>query len=329
MNARAVTLNAKAADIAAVAPVVGPVDRPRAGAGEVVVAVAAAGVNPSDAKAAIGMMPYAVWPRISGRDFAGTVVEGPSDLVGVEVFGSSGDLGIRRDGTHATHLRVEAAAVVRRPATLGVREAAGIGVPFVTAWEGLARAGLPKPGESVVVLGANGKVGQAAIQIATWLGANAIGVVRRAEPYAGHATGPVAVVDMSAEDVGARVQALTGGRGAEIVYNTVGDPCYAAGVASMAKGGRQIFIAAVKKIVEFDIFAFYRGRHTYVGIDTLSLSSVATGDILRNLLPGFEAGKLAPFPIKDEACYPLARAGDALRAVFASARDRTILLPDG
>src|SRR6516164_5028959 len=52
------------------------------------------------------------------------------DELGVEVFGSSGDLGIRRDGTHATHLLVEAQALVRKPASLSLVEAAGIGVPF-------------------------------------------------------------------------------------------------------------------------------------------------------------------------------------------------------
>ena len=106
----------------------------------------AAAVNPSDVKAAIGMMPYAVFPRTPGRDYAGVVVEGPAHLVGQEVFGSSGDLGIRRDGTHATHLVVEAEAVVPKPANISLREAAGIGVPFVTATEGYRRAGMPKRG---------------------------------------------------------------------------------------------------------------------------------------------------------------------------------------
>jgi NADPH:quinone reductase-like Zn-dependent oxidoreductase len=326
-GARAVTLRAKAADIASVAPEIGPVAMPRAGAGEVVVEIEAAGVNPSDAKAAIGMMPYAVWPRISGRDYAGRVVEGPAEWLGADVFGSSGDLGIKRDGTHTTHLRVEADALVRRPPAMTAEEAAGVGVPFVTAWEGFTRAGLPERGDTVVVLGANGKVGQAAIQIATWRGARAIGVVRRDEPYSGHASAAPAMIDASKEDVGARVRELTDGRGAEIVYNTVGDPFYAQGVASMAKGGRQIFISAVKKIVEFDIFAFYRGKHVYVGVDTISLSSVRTGAILRALLPGFAGGHLKPYPIRAEARYPLDRAADALKAVLASARDRVLLLP--
>ena len=95
------------------------------------------------------------------------MIDGPA-TVGREVFGSSGDLGIRRDGTHATHLVVEADAVVEKPAQHRVEEAAGIGVPFVTAMEGFRRAGMPEAGETVLVLGVNGKVGQAAAQIASW-----------------------------------------------------------------------------------------------------------------------------------------------------------------
>ena len=95
-------------------------------------------------KAATGLMPYAVFPRTPGRDYAGVVIDGPAEWIGREVFGSSGDLGIRRDGTHATHLVVEADAVVEKPKGLSWEEAAGIGVPFVTAMEGLRRAGHPE-----------------------------------------------------------------------------------------------------------------------------------------------------------------------------------------
>jgi NADPH2:quinone reductase len=325
--AKALYLDEKAADAASITPRIISRVFARAGANEVVVQVKAAAVNPSDVKAAIGMMPYAVFPRIPGRDFAGVVIDGPSQLVGKEVFGSSGDLGIRRDGTHATHLLVEADAVVEKPASISLDEAAGIGVPFVTALEGFRRAGMPNPGETVLVLGANGKVGQAAIQIATWRGARVIGVVRKPEPYQGHANGPVGVIDSSSTDVPERVRSLTGGRGADIIYNTVGDPFYEAGTASLAKLGRQIFIAAINKIVPFDIFAFYRGRHTYVGIDTLALSSLETANILRELQHGFVSGHLKPFPIQPHAIYPLERAAEAYVAVLGSSRDRLILHP--
>ena len=328
VTAAAVRLAAKAADAASIVATVSSQALACSHATDALVEIHAAAVNPSDVKAALGMMPYAVFPRTPGRDFAGVVLDGPAHLIGKSVFGSSGDLGIRRDGTHATHLVVEAAALVEKPAAISIREAAGIGVPFVTAQEGFRRAGQPKPGDTVLIMGLNGKVGQAAAQIASWRGARVIGVVRKPEGYAGHATGPIDVVDSSVNDVAASVRALTNGKGADIVFNTVGDPYFQAAHKSLAVMGRQILIAAIDKIVEFNIFEFYRGRHTYVGIDTLALSSIATGEILRELLPGFTDGHLKPFPIAPAAVYPLEAAAAAYVAVLGAARDRIVLVPD-
>ncbi|MBP1094608.1 NADPH2:quinone reductase [Bradyrhizobium diazoefficiens] len=326
VEARCVRLNAKAENAAALAPVVERQTLTR-GPNDLLIEVKAAAVNPSDVKAATGLMPYAVFPRTPGRDYAGVVIDGPAGTVGREVFGSSGDLGIRRDGTHATHLVVEADAVVEKPRTVSWEEAAGIGVPFVTAMEGFRRAGVPKAGETVLVFGVNGKVGQAAVQIATWQGARVIGVVRKAETYEGHSNASIEVIDASATDVATRVREVTAGKGADIVFNTVGDPYFQAAHKSLALRGRQILIAAIDRIVQFNILEFYRGQHTYVGIDTLGLSSTATGAVLRDLGPGFASGHLKPFPIKANAIYPLERAKEAYVAVAGSSRDRVILKP--
>jgi NADPH:quinone reductase-like Zn-dependent oxidoreductase len=325
-EARCVRLFAKADDPALLAPTVERRTLSRA-ANELLIAVKSAAVNPSDVKAATGLMPYAVFPRTPGRDYAGIVVDGPAGWVGREVFGSSGDLGIRRDGTHATHLAVEADAVVEKPAGLSWDEAAGIGVPFVTAMEGLRRAGMPNKDETLLVMGVNGKVGQAATQIASWHGARVIGVARKNEPYEGHANSTVEIIDASATDVAARVRELTAGKGANIVFNTVGDPYFQAAHKSLAVRGRQILIATIERTVPFNILEFYRGQHTYVGIDTLGLSSTATGAVLRELGPGFASGHLKPFPIQPNAIYPLEEAKSAFLAVAGSSRDRVMLRP--
>ena len=326
VEARCVRLAAKAPDAALLAPAVERRMISRA-ADQVLIEVKAAAVNPSDVKAATGLMPYAVFPRTPGRDYAGVVIDGPAGSIGREVFGSSGDLGIRRDGTHATHLAVELEAVVDKPRSISWEEAAGIGVPFVTAMEGFRRAGQPKGDETVLVMGVNGKVGQAAAQIATWRGARVIGVVRRNEPYEGHANAQVDVIDASSGDVAARVRELTAGHGADIVFNTVGDPYFQAAHRSLALRGRQILIAAIDRIVQFNILEFYRGQHTYVGIDTLGLSSVATGAVLRELGGGFATGHLKPFSINPAAIHPLEDAKGAFVAVAGSTRDRVILKP--
>ncbi len=327
VSARCLRLAAKAADFESVAPSIETRRLIREREEDVLIKVTAAAVNPSDVKAAMGMMPYAVFPRTPGRDFAGIVRDGPASLIGREVYGTSGDLGIRRDGTHATHIIVEAEACVPKPANVSALEAAGIGVPFVTAVEGYIRAGMPKAGDAVLVMGLNGKVGQAAAQIAAWNGARVIGVVRKAEGYEGYASKPVEVIDASATDVAVRVRELTGGKGANIVFNTVGDPYFQAAHKSLAVEGRQILIAAIDKIVQFNIFEFYRGRHTYVGIDTLALSSVASAERLRRLEQGFASGALKPFPVEPQAVFRLEDAAAAYRAVMGSARQRILLAP--
>jgi len=186
---------------------------------------------------------------------------------------------------------------------------------------------MPERGETVLVMGVNGKVGQAAVQIASWNGARVIGVVRKNEPYEGHANSRVEVIDASRTDVATRVRDLNEGKGADIVFNTVGDPYFQAAHQSLALRGRQILIATIERIVPFDILGFYRGQHTYVGIDTLALSSIATGAVLRELGPGFASGQLKPFPIKPGAIYPLQDAKAAFLAVDGSSRDRIILRP--
>jgi NADPH:quinone reductase-like Zn-dependent oxidoreductase len=135
------------------------------------------------------------------------------------------------------------------------------------------------------------------------------------------------MIDASAGDVAARVRELTDGKGADIVFNTVGDPYFQAAHKSLALRGRQILIAAIDRIVQFNILEFYRGQHTYVGIDTLGLSSVATGDVLCELAPGFAGGHLKPFPINPTAIYRLEDAKRAFIAVAGSSRDRVILKP--
>lgn len=326
VEARCVRLNARAADAAALAPAVERRLLSRRD-NEVLIEVKAAAVNPSDVKAATGLMAYAVFPRTPGRDYAGVVIDGPPGTIGREVFGSSGDLGIRSDGSHATHLVVEEKAVVEKPNSISWDEAAGIGVPFVTAMEGFRRAGLPRAGETVLIMGVNGKVGQAATQIATWHGARVIGVVRKSETYEGHANAKVEVIDASSTDVAARVRELTGGKGAAIVFNAVGDPYFQAAHKSLAIRGRQILIAAINPVVQFNILEFYRGQHIYVGVDTLALSSIATGDVLRELAPGFASGHLRPFSINPAAMFPLEEAKRAYLAIADSARDRVIFRP--
>ena len=79
--------------------------------------------------------------------------------------------------------------------------------------------------------------------------------------------------------------------------------------------------------MEFNILEFYRGRHTYVGIDTLAFSSIESAEVLRSVVPGFAGSFLRPFPIVASSIYPLSDAKAAYTAVIGSSRDRIVLRP--
>ena len=107
--------------------------RPVCGPTEALVRVHLAAINPSDVKASLGHMPQAVWPRTPGRDYVGTVEDGPAEWIGKTVFGSGGDVGITRDGSHAQWLVLPRRALLEKPAALSDGQAACFGVPYVTS----------------------------------------------------------------------------------------------------------------------------------------------------------------------------------------------------
>jgi NADPH:quinone reductase-like Zn-dependent oxidoreductase len=323
---RAVRVHAKAASPNELAPTVEKQSPPPLQAGQALVRVRSAGVNPSDVKAALGIMPQAVFPRTPGRDFAGVVVEGPSAWVGKEVWGSGGDVGITRDGSHAGWLVLPEAALREKPKKLSFEEAGSVGVPFITAYEGFRRSGMPQRGQTVAVMGANGKVGQAAVQLAAQAGANVIAVQRGSSTWDGPSQG-VHAVDAKTEDVAARIRELSGGKGAHIVFNTVGSPYFEAANQAMAKGATQIFISTLERPVPFDIFTFYRGMHTYVGIDTLALDCIDTNERMEAMRAGFEAGTLHPFEVSPDAVFSLDHVLAVYQEVIGGASRRMVFNP--
>jgi NADPH:quinone reductase-like Zn-dependent oxidoreductase len=326
-NARKLLLTEKAGSAEAIRPQIVEATFSEPAAGHAVVHVKAAAVNPSDVKAALGMMPHAVWPRTPGRDYAGTVVAGPKEWIGVDVWGTGGDLGVSRDGTHSKYLVLPVEALSRKPEQIRIAAAATVGVPFVTAYEGLRRAGLTGKGQRVIVFGVNGKVGQAAAQIATRAGASVVGVDRSTTEYVGHATSAVRVFSHDDADLGQKLTEATGGRGADIIYNSVGSPYFEVALSSLAIGGTQILISTIDRSVPFDILAFYRRNLQMLGVDTLKLSAVECARILNELLPGFLDGSLKPFDVDDVGLIPLDEAADAYRRVLSGSMDRVVLAP--
>jgi NADPH:quinone reductase-like Zn-dependent oxidoreductase len=165
---------------------------PTGTAREAVIRIEAASVNPSDVKNVAGAMDWTVLPRTPGRDFAGVVISGPPEWQGIPVWGTGGDTGFTRDGSHAELMSVPVDALVRKPEQLSFDEASTVGVNFVVAWYGAVETAQLAAGETIAVFGVSGGVGGAVAQIAHALGAKVIGVDRR-QP--GPRTPAAAVID--------------------------------------------------------------------------------------------------------------------------------------
>lgn len=290
-----------------------------------VVRVLAASINPSDVKNVAGAMKQTTLPRIPGRDYAGVVAAGPSEWLGAAVWGTGGDVGFTRDGTHAELLAVPVASLRRKPQTLDFDQAASVGVNYLAAWCGLEAAAV-KAGETVLLIGAGGGVGSAAAQIARHLGARVIGFDRRApRPDAPiHAIAQKLII--GAEDLPAEVRKATDGRGADVVFDLVGGVMFRSAVGCLALRGRLIELAATgQREVSFDIADFYHNESRLLGIDTLKRDLTASAAILDSLTPGFTTGDLQAAPIA-ETCG-LADAASAYRKVAAGADGRIVLRP--
>lgn len=285
------------------------------GVGEVRVKVEAAGINPSDLGNIRGLFPDTRLPRVVGRDFAGQIIEGPGHLIGQKVWGSGGDIGFTRDGAHAEFIALPADAAPPRPANLSAEQAAVVGVPFSTAYVALETARLV-PGEWVLVSGAAGAVGSAALELVQALGGRAIALVRdKTQTPMLDMTKAEAVATSEPDNIADVVRTATGGRGVNVALNGVGASVFQPMQASLAEGGRMVVYSVTfgGRDVKFDLFPFYRKRLEFIGINTIPLDSVSAAGILSKLIPLFESGKLAPPRVAER--YPLAEAVKAYERV--------------
>ncbi|WP_186051361.1 zinc-dependent alcohol dehydrogenase family protein [Burkholderia gladioli] len=200
-----------------------PIPEPRAG--EVLVRVEASGVNPLDTKIRAGSAAHArhPLPAVLGIDLAGSVErvgEGVSGFApGDAVWGAAGGVG-GIGGSMAQWVAVDARLLARQPTGLSMREAAALPLAAITAWEGLVDNARVQAGENVLVIGAAGGVGHVATQLALARGARVFGVA--SERDAGYLRSLGAHFVDRAAAVEAWVDEHTGGRGFDVVYDSVG-----------------------------------------------------------------------------------------------------------
>jgi NADPH2:quinone reductase len=295
--------------------------RPVPAADEALVRIHAAAINPSDPKNVLGKMPETTVPRIPGRDFSGVVIEGPSSWRGKEVFGSGGNLGFGRHGTHAEFAAIPVDALIEKPPALGFAAAAAMGLSYVTAWSALVSAGRLSAADIVLVVGASGAVGSSAVKIARHMGARRILGTLRADSERAR-TASIPVDDWIALDQGPlprSVHQLTQGHGADLILDVVGGEMVEVANRCLAQRGRHIVIASSPAEVTFNVTDFYHREARLIGVDTLKLSFSESAAILRDIALLGARGVLT---IPDFELIALSDAPRAYQAVLAGTARR-------
>ncbi|MDR3538724.1 MAG: NADPH:quinone reductase [Acetobacteraceae bacterium] len=227
--------------------VTGELPTPEPGLGEVRVRLEAAGVNPSDTYRRRGAVPKE-YPRvIPSSDGAGTIdrvgTGVPEDWVGKRVWLYNGQRNGRWMGTAAEYIALNADLVTPLPDHVSFAEGATLGIPAMTAHRCVFVAG-PVQGRVVLVTGGAGAVGQYAVQLAAWAGAEVIATVSSdAKAARARAGGAAHVVNYRQEDVAERVRAITHGAGVDHVVDVDFGGNLATVLAAMRANGSIAFYA--------------------------------------------------------------------------------------
>ena len=275
------------------------VRNPEAGQGCVLVRVMAAALNPSDAKNVLGKMEETTVPRIPGRDFAGVVAVGTDAYPeGAEIFGTGGSLGFNRDGSHAELIEVPVEAIKPKPRSLTFEQAASVGIPYLTACRAVVEAASLQPGETILITGITGTVGDAAARIAKRIcKANVIGAVRsHVDTVRLQLTDYVDDwVDVGSGTLAEQIRSKTGGRGVNAILDVVGGALFEPCLRSLAFRGCHVAIASQpERKVAFDLIDFYHNESVLRGVDSIKTSFSDVDRILTLLLPHFESGDFGP-----------------------------------
>ncbi len=294
-------------------------DVPSPGKGAVLVRVVATAVNPSDVKNVAGAF-HSPLARVPGRDYAGVVAIGDG-WTGKAVWGSAPGLGVTRDGTHAQYVIVDLDSLSEKPSHLSMSEAAAVGIPYLAAWSALVDAARIQAGETLLVTGAVGAVGQAAIQIAHWKGARVIGADILDGP-----SDADAFINAKSKDLTVEARAWTDGKGVDLALDCVGGPMFEPCLKSLRLDGRQVAITSLGDgRVTFNLRDFYHKHLRLIGVDTLGLTGPQIATIMDSLRAGFEAGHLRPPSVQT---WSLEQAVDAYAAVqVGMPGSRHVLVP--
>lgn len=299
---------------------------PRPGDGEVRIRVAATGVNFADVLARMGLYPDAPpLPAVVGYEVAGTV-----DAVGAGVKGFlEGDRvgALTRFGGYADVVCVPAGQAFALPPGLSFQKAAAIPVNYLTAWIMLVHLGCVRAGDRVLVHAVAGGVGQAAVQICRWRGAEVVGTASASKHARLRELGVAHCIDYRTQDFEAEVRRLYGKAGVDVALDAVGGESfkksyrclgplgrmYIFGVSSFAPGRRRSVVAALRGLASMPRFSPIAMMNQNRGVHGVNLGHLWHRAEQLNQMLGEIVALVADGtfdPVVDQV-YPLDRAADA------------------
>jgi NADPH:quinone reductase len=289
---------------------------PRPAAGEVVIDVKAAGVNFPDVL--IIQNKYQLKPPLPfapGAELAGVIKEVGADVTGFK----PGDrvIAMTMYGAFAEECIARVDQLIRMPAGLDFATAAAFTLTYGTSWHALKDRGQLRAGETLLVLGAAGGVGLAAIEIGKVLGARVIAAASSPEKLAVcRAHGADETIDYAAEDMRARIKSIAGDKGVDVVYDPVGGQYAEPAVRSTAWRGRYLVVGfANGEIPRIPLNLLLLKGCSLVGVywgDWTRREPEAAAAGMEELLGWLAASKLKPHLA---GRYPLARAAEAIASL--------------
>ena len=299
---------------------VGDVAEPVPRVDEVLVTVHAAPVNYVDLLVIGGTYQFLPpLPFTPGKGPAGVVAALGRTVTSLQV----GDrvLAMAEQGGYAEAVTVVANQCYRLPPSMSFTEAASLSLVYDTAWFALRERARLEAGETVLVLGASGGVGQAAVQLARAMGARVLAGILRPEREASvRAAGADSVIDLSATDLRdslrAQVYAVTEERGVDIILDPLGGTIFEAAVRALAWCGRLV-------VIGFAAGAIPTIRTNYLLLKNIEISGLQISDYRKRrpervaacfaeIFSLYEQGKVKP---ATATAFPLVRAGEALTAL--------------
>jgi NADPH2:quinone reductase len=289
---------------------------PEAKSNEVLLQIHAAGVNFPDTLIIEGKYQFKPpFPFSPGGEAAGVVTavgEKVSHLkVGDRVMALTGW------GSFAEEVAVPGYNVMPIPASMDFASAAAFGMTYGTSMHALKQRANLQPGETLLVLGASGGVGLAAVEIGKAMGARVIAAASSAEKLeVAKAAGADELINYSESSLKDEVKRLTGGQGADVIYDPVGGDLFDAAIRSIAWNGRLLVVGfASGRIPELPVNLTLLKGAAVVGVFWGSFAQRQPQDNAANfqqLFAWHAAGKLKPLVSQT---FPLAQAGEAINCL--------------